>query len=198
MARTADTTDNLSLFDELEVQQAGNAQKLDVLKLTYDHAETATWKELFSGFDHLYAITYSSGIGFMYQLLEMFDRAQIIFGCENVISYTLQEIMAFQNKVIDRMREKSSSQRDRLISRLEDQSVHFYVARTQLSHEKIYLLSSRDGRRRVIMGSANMSFNAFGGKQRENICYLDDGKAFDWYYEHVPMRLQSRLSFCLI
>ena len=181
--RTADCNDNLSLFDDIDNKQGSSGHKLDVIKLTYDHAEAMTWKELFSGFDSLFAITYSSGIGFMYQLLEMFENAQIIFGCENIMSYTLQEIMAFQNKVIDRMRDKIASKREQLISRIEDQSVHFYVARAQLSHEKIYLLSNRDGRKRVIMGSANMSFNAFSGIQRENICFLDDEKAYDWYYD---------------
>ncbi len=175
---------NLSLFDVIDSRQETTSRKLDVLKLSYESAESVTWQELFSGFDHLYAITYSSGITFMYRLLDMFDRAQIIFGCEDIMSFTLQEVMAFQNKVIDKMREKSSKMQEKLISRIEDNSVHFYVARTQLSHEKIYLLSnSSTGRRRVIMGSANMSYNAFGGVQRENICYLDDGKAFDWYYD---------------
>ncbi|MBO5568925.1 MAG: phospholipase D family protein, partial [Clostridia bacterium] len=91
--------------------------------------------------------------------------------------------MAFQNKVIERIREKESKSRAAILSRIEDGSVHFFVARTQLSHEKIYLLSSNDGRKRVIMGSANMSYQAFGGMQRENICYLDDEKAFDWYFD---------------
>ena len=49
--------------------------------------------------------------------------------------------------------------------------------------EKIYLLSAKDGRKRVIMGSANLSFSAFGGKQRENICYLDGDRAYDWYWD---------------
>lgn len=31
------------------------------------------------------------------------------------------------------------------------------------------------------MGSANMSFSAFGGNQRENICYFDGDKAYEWY-----------------
>ena len=175
--------ENLSLFDEINNQAKGASQKLDVLKLSYDYAESKTWQELFSGFDHLYAITYSSGIGFVYKLLDMFEQAQIIFGCENVMSFSLQEIMAFQSKVIDRMREESSTKRDQLISRIEEHSVRFYVARAQLSHEKVYLLSSNNGRKRVIMGSANMSFHAFSGAQRENICYIDDEKAFDWYFD---------------
>lgn len=31
------------------------------------------------------------------------------------------------------------------------------------------------------MGSANMSLSAFTGRQRENICFVDGGQAFDWY-----------------
>jgi hypothetical protein len=69
-----------------------------------------------------------------------------------------------------------------LLSRIDDGTLRLLVARGQISHEKLYLLSSADGRRRVVMGSANMSHAAFGGKQRENICYIDGDKAYDWYY----------------
>lgn len=68
-----------------------------------------------------------------------------------------------------------------MIRRCNYGTVRFYVAHSMLSHEKIYLLSAADGRRRVIMGSANMSSSAFGGKQRENICYVDGDRAYDWY-----------------
>ena len=174
---------NYSFFDETDSSKSSGSKKLEVVKMVYDHAETMGWEELFSGFDHLYAITYSSGIDFLYRVLEMFNSAQVIFGCEEVMSYSLQEVIAYQNKVIERLRAKDSKKRDVLLSRIETGSVHFYIARTQISHEKIYLLSSGDGRKRVIMGSANMSYQAFSGRQRENICYLDDEKAFDWYYE---------------
>lgn len=174
---------NLSLFEEVDSSKPKTANKLDVIKLIYDRAESMTWRELFSGYNHLRAITFSSGISFVYNLLEMFDTAEVIFGCEEVLSFSLQEIIAFQNKLIERIREKEANKRDALLSRIEDGSVHFFVARTQLSHEKIYLLSSDDGRKRVIMGSANMSYKAFGGAQRENICFLDDEKAYDWYYD---------------
>lgn len=61
-----------------------------------------------------------------------------------------------------------------------------------LSHEKIYLLSAADGRRRVIIGSANMSFNAFGGRQRENICYIDGDRAYEWYMDcYLTLRENS-------
>ena len=180
--------ENLSLFDEESlptesIDITANRPHLDVVKMEYAGCESLTWQELFSGFDSLHAITYSSGIGFVYQLLEQFKTAEIIFGCDDVISYSLQEVMAYQCKLIERMRDTASKMKTDLVGRIEDQSLRFYVARTMLSHEKIYLLSADDGRKRVIMGSANMSFSAFTGKQRENICYVDGDQAYDWYMD---------------
>lgn len=162
---------------------SGSSAKLDVVKLEYLGSESVHWKDLFSGFDSIRAITFSSGVGFVYQLLDMFADAEIIFGCEEVLSYTLQEIMAYQSKLLDRIRSGDSAAKQRLIDRVENGDVRLFVARTQLSHEKVYLLSAADGRKRVVMGSANLSFNAFGGRQRENICYLDGDAAYDRYLE---------------
>lgn len=178
---------NLSLFNwesaEQEQMPQNNSGNLDVVKMEFLEAETLSWKELFSGFDTLHAITYSSGIGFVYQLLEMFQKAEIVFGCDEVISYSLQEIMAYQCKTIERLRESASKRKIDLIARIEKGTLRFFVARNVLSHEKIYLLSAEDGRKRVVMGSANMSFAAFGGKQRENISYIDGDKAYNWYWD---------------
>lgn len=180
--------ENLSLFDDLEdtsvsINVSASRPHLDVVKMDFVEAESKTWQELFEGFDTMYAITYSSGIGFVYKLLELFQEAEIIFGCDEVLSYSLQEIMAYQCKTIERMKETASKMKFDLISRIDAGTLRFYVATSVLSHEKIYLLSSKDGRKRVIMGSANMSFTAFAGNQRENICYLDSEKAYDWYMD---------------
>ncbi len=179
--------ENLSFFDKEEpVQQQMNLNSpgvLDVVRLEFSGAETTSWQELFSGFDTLHAITYSSGIGFVYQLLDLFQNAEILFGCDEVISYSLQEVMAYQCKTIERMRETAGKMKLDLVSRIEAGTLRFYVARTVLSHEKIYLLSAEDGRKRVVMGSANLSFSAFGGRQRENICYLDGERAYEWYWD---------------
>ncbi|RHT71614.1 hypothetical protein DW741_08325 [Ruminococcaceae bacterium AM28-23LB] len=179
--------ENLSLFDMTESgQQQINIQpsaSLDVVKMTFDGAESCTWQELFSGFDTLHAITYSSGIDFVYQLIDLFEQAEILFGCDEVISYSLQEVMAYQCKMVERMRDTASKMKLDLVSRIENGSLRFFVARSVLSHEKLYLLSSQDGRKRVIMGSANLSRSAFGGYQRENICYVDGDAAYDWYWD---------------
>ena len=127
--------ENMSLFD----QQENNASSgmLDVVKMNFEEAERMTWKELFSGFDEMHAITYSSGIGFVYKLLNMFEKAEIIFGCDEIMSFQLQEIMAYQCKLIERIKEKAGKAKLDLISKIEDETLHLYVANTVLSHEKI-------------------------------------------------------------
>lgn len=178
--------ENLSLFGEIEHgkmldKDLRAGELLDVVRMEFVEADTLRWQDLFSGFDTLRAITYSSAIGFVYQLADMFEDVEVIFGCEDVLSYSLQEIMAYQCKLVDRMRETASKMKVDLMSRVEDNTLHFFVAREKLSHEKIYLLSASDGRKRIVMGSANMSYAAFGGRQRENICYIDGSSAYDWY-----------------
>ena len=179
--------ENLSLFNEdVQVQEQikmNRSASLDVVRMEFSGVEALSWQELFSGFDTLHAITYSSGISFVYRLLELFDDAEIMFGCDEVISYSLQEVMAYQCKTIERLRETASKMKSDLVARIENGSLRLYVARSVLSHEKLYLLSAKDGRKRVIMGSANMSFSAFGGRQRENICYMDGDRAYDWYWD---------------
>ena len=174
--------ENLSFFDEQQTMENLNGVKdskhLDVVKLNYESCESLTWQELFFGYDNLCAITYSSGIGFVCELLDRFEQAEIIFGCEDVMDYSMQSVMAYQCKLIERMRNKAYK---KLAERVENGTLHLFVARDILSHEKIYLLSAKDGRKRVIMGSANMSAAAFEGRQRENICYMDGDEAFDWY-----------------
>lgn len=188
--------ENLSLFDIPEVKQgqggADSFASLDVVKMKFAGTETLSWQELFSGFDTLYGITYSSSIGFVYQLLDLFENAEIIFGCDQVISYSLQEVMAYQCKLVERMRETAGKLKLDLVSRIEKGTLRFYVARSVLSHEKIYLLSAKDGRKRVVMGSANLSFPAFSGRQRENICYLDGEEAYSWYWDcYCQLREES-------
>ena len=174
--------DNLSMFDMVETQKKPSS-KIDVVKLSYISAEPMTWQELFDGYNELHAITFSSGINFVYALLDMFNHVEIIFGNEAVMSYSMQEIMAYQSLLLQRMRDKVGEARQKLLDRIDDESLRLFVARKQLSHEKIYLLKSSDGKKRVIMGSANMSYNAFGGIQRENICCIDDASAYDWYMD---------------
>lgn len=176
--------ENLSLFEMMqnqEVHTSSTLKNLDVVKLEYAGVETLSWQELFDGYSTLHAITYSSGVSFVCKLLDKFSQAEIIFGNQDVMSETMQEIMAYQSEMVQRLKDNLNKSKQDLLCRIEEGSLRFYVARKVLSHEKIYLLEAEDGRKRVIMGSANMSFSAFGGVQRENICYIDGDDAYNWY-----------------
>ncbi len=178
------TDDNtMNLFEYMNDNGIDNGSRIEVVKLDYVGSELMTWKELFSGFDKLYAITFSSGIGFVNELLDLFGYAEIIFGCEDVMSMGIKEIMAYQDTLIERIRGDKHGIKDKMIDRIKASTARFYVAEKIISHEKIYLLEGENGKKRVVMGSANMSYNAFGGKQRENISYMDGDAAFDYYMD---------------
>ena len=184
------TEQNISFFDTVEMSDNPEqldykmqySRKLDVVEMAYIKAESFEWNELFQGLNRLYAITYSSGIGFINELLKKYEYAEVIFGFEDVMSYNLQEIMAFQLKTIEKL--KMTGNKKDLVDRLNNDTVKMFVAQQKISHEKIYLLEADDGRRRVVMGSAKMSYAAFSGRQRENICYIDGNEAFEWYKEN--------------
>lgn len=174
---TLEQNTELNLFSE--PSRSGN--RIDVVQMEFVEARSMHWQDLFKGFDKMYAITYSSGMKFICDLLETFQYSEVIFGFDDVMTYSLQEIMAHQLKTIERLRLTSSNTEIDLVSKIDKGSLKMFVARKKLSHEKIYLLESTDGKKRVIAGSANMSYSAFSGKQRENISYIDGDKAFDWY-----------------
>lgn len=170
--------DNL-LFDAEPNEAAG--VELDVVHAEFAEGLRLSWQELFDGYDMLHAITYSSDIGFMTKLIEKFNKVEIIFGFPEILSYTLQEIIAYQMKTIERIKDRARD-KNALLQRIDNQTLRLLVARKQISHEKLYLLKGGD-KRRVIIGSANMSAQAFSGRQREKICYMDGDAAYNWYYD---------------
>ncbi|WP_062329019.1 phospholipase D family protein [Treponema endosymbiont of Eucomonympha sp.] len=154
---------------------------LDVAHAAFIEGLRLSWQELFEGFDTLRAITYSSDTDFMTKLVGRFEKAEIIFGFSEILSYTLQEIIAYQDKAVERIKESAAKNKIDLVSRIDAGTLRLLVAREHKSHEKLYLLRNKDGGTRVIIGSANMSTAAFTGRQREKLCYMEESAAFDWY-----------------
>ena len=57
MASKIDNNHNLSMFEINEKEKnINNSKKLDVVKMEYIGAEAIEWKDLFDGFDKLYAV----------------------------------------------------------------------------------------------------------------------------------------------
>lgn len=153
---------------------------IGVVQASFKKCVTTNWEELFDGFNQLYAITFSSGMDFVNKVVSKFSHSEIIFGCEGVMNNDAAAIMAMQAKVIQNYARRKSAKA--MAERIAEGTLELFVSRDTKSHEKIYILSSENGRTRVITGSANMSRSAFGGIQRENIlCFDNDTPAFDHY-----------------
>lgn len=167
----------IDIFEQRNI--ACVSSNLKVVKALYTENINTDWEELFSGFDRLYAITFSSGIGFINKVLDKFQTAEIIFGCEQVMQMELAAVLSMQiNSIQEFVRSKSAV---KMAERLDDETLSLYVSRDTKSHEKIFIMESDSGRVRVITGSANMSASAFCGLQRENILCFDDLPAFEYY-----------------
>lgn len=156
-------------------------KKLNVVEAEFKNVHAMNWDNLFKGYDELYAITYSSGIDFISRVLPDFRYAEIIFGCEKIIDDNVAMIMSVQFSQLKFISQHKSAKK--LAARIEDETLRLYVSREINSHEKIYILKADDGRVRVITGSANFSYSAFNGIQRENITYMDNYSAFEHYFE---------------
>lgn len=172
----------MSLFDTqpLQMESMSNGM-LKVVKADFREAVSMGWYDLFSGYDELYGITFSSGIQFMEKVFDEFEHVEMIFGCEGVMDDNLAAIISMQIKTIEELVKSKCAKR--IANRIEEGSVEICVSRDTRPHEKIFILKSKDGRKRVITGSANMSASAFLGIQREEIICFDDMDAFDYYKE---------------
>ncbi len=176
---TDDDIQELSLFDTTEDTES--SKKLRVVEAEFKRVYTMNWIDLFKGYDELYAITYSSNIDFISKVLPNFKYAEIIFGCEAVLEDNVAMVMSVQFSQLKFISKHKSAKM--LSERLENNTLKLLVSREIKSHEKIYVLKADDGRVRVITGSANLSYSAFNGIQRENITYMDNESAYEYYRE---------------
>lgn len=171
-----------TIFDLAEEEgKAIDAGHIEVVFADYNRSETTTYEELFDGFDELYAITYSAGIDFIGKIINKFEYAEIVFGCEATLDNDLAAVMSVEAGIIRRLTKHKSAQA--LSSLMSDNKLKLFISRDTKSHEKIYCLKSNQGKLRVITGSANMSYSAFFGIQRENILVFDGNAGFQHYFD---------------
>ncbi len=179
--------EQLDIFGEYDEKENSVSMAIDVpnqikvVDATFGKERVTNWADLFEGFDHLFAITFSSGIDFVNKVVGKFRHAEIIFGCEGVLSSETEAVIAMQAEVVRHYAKRKSARE--MAARIDDGTLKLFVSRDTRSHEKIFVMSSVDGRTRVVTGSANMSGSAFLGIQRENIICFDDADAFNYYKE---------------
>lgn len=159
----------------------------------------------FTGYRSMRALTYTSSIPMIAELMatQRFEQFECVFGHGGILSREAAQILAFQNVVRERLagaivgvkglRDEAREAVHRLVA---DGEMRFFVVKDAIAHAKIYLLEG-DGRKRVIVGSANPSERAFSGRQTETlIVFDDDERAWSHYlrqYEAVRDAATSRL-----
>lgn len=189
--------DQTSLFSDEELANVSN--NLSVVEAKFVENVSYNSKDLFEGFNKLKAITYSSGITFMTNVLSNFDDSEVIFGLENIVDNNVATVLSVQMECIKQITKNKSA--EKLANLIEEDKLKLYVSRDNTSHEKIYILSSDDGRKRVIVGSSNFSYSAFNGVQRENIIVFDnDDKAYEYYnkrFDEFVKQCSSNVSHSL-
>ena len=160
----------MSLFD-----QALPSKKLDVFDVALVGRTSRNWEELFAGFDSFRGLTFSSSLAALVRLARLFGDREITFGSERILSrehealeaagiaaagYRFADAVADQKAFTEALARHFNGPARQLLPRVVDGTLRFRVLRKAPSHEKLYLLSGPDGRRRVIAGSANLSLQA--------------------------------------
>jgi len=142
---------------------------------------------LFDGYDVLRVLTYSASVSAIIRMLDryLFTKFECIFGYQGVLR-DIKDILSFQKVVVEDTRAAIMGLKDdrhvHILETVHAGRSHFYVVRKYIAHAKLYLLSSDDGRTRVIIGSANLSERAFSGNQLETLVKFDnDEEAWSHY-----------------
>ena len=159
---------------------------LRVVDASFQSATKFAWS-LFDGYDSIRILTYSAGIGAIVRLLDKheFEKFECVFGCEATLN-SLKDILAFQKVAVGDTRAAIKNLSDQrhafILERVRSGQASFRVLRKRIAHSKLYLLENREGDTRVIVGSANLSETAFGGRQSETLVKFDcDREAWAHY-----------------
>jgi hypothetical protein len=163
------------LFDRSDTQESAY-KKLDVSFARLIKQEQLSWPELFEGFERLRAITYSSSASFIRDLFGQLKAIEVIFGSDVSVPGDIARLFAAQEAGVEPIRNELSRAGKELAHLVKEERLHLFYARYTV-HRKMFILEG-SGRRRLILGSANLSHAAFGGLQGEHLVVFDDDDAY--------------------
>ena len=188
--------------DEMHGIQAGlgldDRAGLRVVRAGFLDEQKFNW-DLFDGYDTLRVLTYSASINAIVRMLDKysFTKFECVFGYEGVLR-DIKDILAFQKVVSGDARAAIMGLKDErhihVLEKVHAGQACFRVLRKHIAHAKLYLLSSADGRTRVIIGSANLSERAFSGNQSETLVKFDDDKKAWHHYNRMLDEIRDSAS----
>ncbi len=190
---------SMNLFGEAELQPISVVSRNDDIKEDNDKIHChwvkyveSTYEEplsLFDGFQEMKVISFSYNFSFVARLAEKFEHAQIILGAD-FVAFRMNQALAKQTEqmIMSTISAESClvqmnlNRNQKLAKRVIEEEVELRFPQFLVDHRKIYLLKADDGRKRVIIPSANISATAWVGfNQLENYVVSDDPVAYDNY-----------------
>ena len=181
------------------------SERLNTVYAKASHVGEFDRNELFGGFTEFRALTYTSSIPMIVSLVNEFgfEKFECVFGHGGILSRDANAILSFQSVVDEKLNRGfvgvggiADERLKALYERNVNGSVQFFVVKDAIAHAKIYLLESQT-RKRVIVGSANLSETAFSGRQAETLVVFDDDDVawshFKAQYEAVKDMSSSEL-----
>ena len=154
---------------------------------------------LFQGYDRLRVLTYSASVNTIVRMLDnySFDYFECVFGFEGTLR-DIRTLLAFQQIVVGDTRAAIMGLKDErhlhILEKVHAGQAHFRVHRKSIAHAKLYLLSGPSNRNRVIVGSANLSEQAFSGKQAETLVVFDNDPAAWEHYNRMFDKIRDEAS----
>ena len=157
---------------------------------------------LFRGFRSCRVLTYSIDLMTVRRLVAELgvDDLECVIGTVATLN-RVEKVLAVQQAAMQQavvlVDDLSKTECD-VVEALSSGRLAFWVVRDQVSHSKLYLLEGgTNPKRRIIMGSANFSEQAFKGWQHETLAmYDDDAEAWDYYsarYQEVRDKASQQI-----
>ena len=171
---------------------------LRVVRASFLGEQKFEW-DLFEGLESLRVLTYSASVRTIVRMLDQFsfDTFECVFGCEATLR-DIKTILAFQQVVIGDTRSAIMGLGDerhlQILQKVHAGQAHFRVLRKSIAHAKLYLLNGPADRTRVIIGSANLSEQAFSGRQPETLVVFDDDEAAWDHYNRMYDAIRNEAS----
>lgn len=178
----SDSSSDIS--DGRQGQLFGTQEKLSVLRFHVDGVEKWLPDDLFAGYTSIKMVTFSFSKSLIQHLVKQFDSIEIIFGDERIAAKA-EEWFLSQMAIGLEVKNLAKSNQD-IAEKLRNGKMKLFVTRLggKTSHEKYYLLSNEESNSyRVVTGSANFSFTAFSGQQKENLAVADGEENYRFFEE---------------
>ena len=166
------------------------------------HGDVKFSWDLFRGFKSCRVLTYSIDLTTVRRLVADLGVSELecVIGTVATID-RVEKVLAMQQAAMQHaslLVEELSNTACDVVEALSAGRLAFWVLRDQVSHSKLYLLDGgTTPERRIIMGSANFSEQAFRGWQHETLAmYDDDDAAWDYYsarYREVRDRASQKI-----